>query len=96
MVMNTQLESELSYNCKKKTDKQSVKFALKIEPENQALKDLADYTHTNKRTVGVYTIADELKHNPFMRLHEKAVQDATGESAPIEVMARLREMKNKG
>ncbi|TIB75323.1 Metallo-hydrolase/oxidoreductase [Wallemia mellicola] len=74
----------------------NVKFALKIEPENQALKDLADYTHTNKRTVGVYTIADELKHNPFMRLHEKAVQDATGESAPIEVMARLREMKNKG
>ena len=60
------------------------------------MKDLADYTHTNKRTVGVYTIADELKHTPFMRLHEKAVQDATGESAPIEVMARLREMKNKG
>lgn len=74
----------------------SVKFALKIEPDNEALKKLAEFTSASKQTVGAYTIADELKHNPFMRVHEQSVQEATGETDAVKVMAKLREMKNKG
>jgi len=35
------------------------------------------------------------KHNVFMMLQDSAVQKFTGKSEPVDVMAALREMKNK-
>lgn len=40
-------------------------------------------------------IAQELQHNPFMRVEEKAVLMATGAGDGVDAMKRLREMKNK-
>ncbi|TIB31891.1 hypothetical protein E3P86_03261 [Wallemia ichthyophaga] len=47
----------------------NVKFALTVEPKNEALRKLAEDTAANSQTVGKYTIGDELAHNPFMRVH---------------------------
>ncbi|TIA83489.1 hypothetical protein E3P89_02097 [Wallemia ichthyophaga] len=73
----------------------NVKFALTVEPKNEALRKLAEDTAANSQTVGKYTIGDELAHNPFMRVHVSEVQEATGEKEGAKVMAKLREMKNK-
>lgn len=46
-------------------------------------------------TTGKSTIGDEKKWNVFMRLERPEAQKATGETDPVKVMAKLREMKNK-
>lgn len=39
-------------------------------------------------------IAQELQHNPFMRVNEDSVQSATGTKYGVDAMGKLREMKN--
>lgn len=39
-------------------------------------------------------IAQELMHNPFMRVNEETVREATRAGSGVEAMKRLREMKN--
>lgn len=39
-------------------------------------------------------IAQELEHNPFMRVDEEAVRSATGTGDGVAAMKQLREMKN--
>ena len=62
--------------------------------QNDAIKKLQDYTTEHKETQGKFTIGDEKKHNVFMRLEDPAIQKATGKTDPIDVMGKLREMKN--
>lgn len=62
---------------------------------NEALDRLAKYAAANEYTTGKFTIGDELEFNPFMRLQDPQVLRATGETEPVEVMRRLRELKNK-
>lgn len=39
-------------------------------------------------------IAQELEHNPFMRVDAQAVREATGSGDAVGAMKQLREMKN--
>lgn len=71
----------------------NVKFSQTIL-NNDAMKKLVDFTNKNECTTGKFTIGDELEFNPFMRLGDSAVKKATGATNPVEVMSRLREMKN--
>ncbi len=64
--------------------------------KSDALDSLIKYCDENEQTCGKFTIGDEKRHNPFMRLSDPAIQKATGETDPVGVMAKLREMKNKG
>ena len=73
--------------------KSNAKFASKVL-QNEALTKLTEFCETGKETCGVFTIGDELNHNPFMRLDDPSVLKATGKNEPVEVMAQLREMKN--
>ena len=41
-----------------------------------------------------WQITQELGHNPFMRVNEKAVRKSTGAKSGVDAMKRLREMKN--
>ncbi|KAF8003429.1 hypothetical protein HF325_002674 [Metschnikowia pulcherrima] len=75
--------------------KLNVKFSEKIL-QNSALSKLKLLAEENEFTAGKSTIGDELEFNPFMRLNDPQVLKATGETDPVEVMAKLREMKNKG
>lgn len=47
-------------------------------------------------TTGIYTIADEQKHNPFMMVSDPEVQRAVGGTDEVSTMAALREAKNRG
>ncbi|GFZ45244.1 Hydroxyacylglutathione hydrolase [Saitozyma sp. JCM 24511] len=74
--------------------KGSAAFGLKIEPDNQALQGLLAKAKTDSCTTGKSTIGDEKKWNVFMRLDTPEAKKATGETDPIKVIAKLRDMKN--
>lgn len=74
--------------------KGNVAFALHVDPNNEAIQALKAEIDKTGETTGKYTIADERKHNVFMRLTSEAVVSKTGVKTPIEAMGKLREMKN--
>lgn len=71
----------------------NVKFS-KTVLHNDAIARLEKYAAEHEYTTGAFTIGDELQFNPFMRLSDPQVLQATGESGSVDVMAKLREMKN--
>lgn len=73
--------------------KSNVKFALSVL-QNEALKRLQEAAESQRETQGKFTIGDEKQHNPFMRTSDPKIQEVTGKTDPVEVMAALRELKN--
>ncbi|KAI0818709.1 beta-lactamase-like protein [Irpex lacteus] len=73
--------------------KGNLAFAKSVEPENPAFEKL-DQLVAEGETTGKSTIADEKEWNPFIRLDQPAIQQATGKSGDSEVMNALRELKN--
>ncbi|RDW94637.1 putative hydroxyacylglutathione hydrolase [Coleophoma crateriformis] len=73
--------------------KANVKFGISVL-QSEAVKKLQAFAEDNKETQGKFTIGDEKKHNVFMRVDDPVLQKATGTTDPVEVMAKLREMKN--
>jgi hydroxyacylglutathione hydrolase len=76
--------------------KSNVKFLVKVDGGNSAIKALEKFADENKETQGKFTIGQEKKHNVFMRTSDEDMRKVTGKSDPNEVMAALREMKNAG
>ncbi|KAK3190614.1 Cytoplasmic glyoxalase II [Lecanicillium sp. MT-2017a] len=73
--------------------KANVKFAASVLQSDPVMK-LQSFAENNKVTTGKFTIGDERKHNVFMRVEDPEIQKVTGETEPVSVMAKLREMKN--
>ncbi|SPN98908.1 probable glyoxylase [Cephalotrichum gorgonifer] len=73
--------------------KSNVAFTLSVL-QNDAVRNLAAFTENNVESQGKFTIGDEKKHNAFMRVQDPEVQKATGVTDPVEVMDKLRNMKN--
>ena len=73
--------------------KGNVKFGITVS-QSDAVKKFQDFANNNKETQGKFTIGDEKQHNVFMRLDDPVVQKATGATDPVDVMGKLREMKN--
>ncbi|KAJ3301315.1 hypothetical protein HDV03_001036 [Kappamyces sp. JEL0829] len=73
----------------------NLKFAQQVEPYNEATKAKLQWSEQQQQTVPS-TIAQELLINPFMRVETKELQTHSGISDPIELLGRLREMKNRG
>ncbi|KAL8942196.1 MAG: hypothetical protein Q9216_001804 [Gyalolechia sp. 2 TL-2023] len=75
--------------------KQNVKFLTTIL-DTEPVKKLQAFAENNQQTQGKFTIGDEKasRYNVFMRVTDPAVQKATGETDPVDVMTKLREMKN--
>ncbi|RLV90418.1 hypothetical protein JA1_004568 [Spathaspora sp. JA1] len=73
--------------------KSNVKFS-KTVLNNDAIKELEKFANEHEFTTGEFTIADELKFNPFMMLSDKQVQSATGLTNPSDVITKLRDLKN--
>ncbi|KAL9624164.1 MAG: hypothetical protein Q9160_001686 [Pyrenula sp. 1 TL-2023] len=74
--------------------KSNAKFLVKVDGENKAIKELEKYANDNRETQGRFTIGDEKKHNVFMRVKEEEMKKATGEKGEVDVLGKLREMKN--
>jgi len=73
--------------------KSNAKFAISVL-QSEPIKKLQAFAQKNKETEGKYTIGDEKQHNVFMRVDDPLIQKATGKTNPIDVMGKLREMKN--
>eukprot|EP00742_Colponemidia_sp_Colp-10_P008099 GILJ01008743.1.p1 GENE.GILJ01008743.1~~GILJ01008743.1.p1 ORF type:complete len:271 (+),score=39.14 GILJ01008743.1:48-860(+) len=72
-------------------------FAVTVDSDNEALRDKlawAERQRTSNEPTVPSTVAEEMSYNPFMRVHERALQQATGKHDPIEVLAELRKMKD--
>ncbi|CDK29843.1 unnamed protein product [Kuraishia capsulata CBS 1993] len=74
--------------------KSNVKFSNTVL-QNPDLSKLTEKANSTEVLTGMYTIGDEKKFNPFMRLQDPQVIKATNSSTEVEAMARLRELKNK-
>lgn len=73
----------------------NVKFSKSVlGSNNKALNRLEEFCQENEITTGHFTIADEKKFNPFMRLNDSEVKKATDLDDPVAVMDELRYMKN--
>ncbi len=79
----------------------NARFALTIEPENQALQtrmiEIEALRSAGKPTIPT-TIAAELATNPFLRAHVPSIQERLGMtgSPTWQVFAEIRERKNRG
>lgn len=73
--------------------KQNAKFLVTVDKSSE-VERLRKFADENKQTQGKFTIGDEKKYNAFMRVETEDMQKATGEKGPVEVMKKLREMKN--
>jgi len=73
--------------------KGNVKFALSVIQDSET-KRLEALATDNKETQGKSTIGDEKKYNVFMRVNDPEIQKITGETDPVEVMGKLRAMKD--
>lgn len=92
--------------CGHEYTKANVAFSAAIlPPDEKAISTLVQdlkQGKNNGQTTGVYTIADEKSHNPFMRCRDSVVkskvEELQGEKVgdEVEVMRLLRELKNGG
>ncbi|KAK9477447.1 beta-lactamase-like protein [Lipomyces japonicus] len=71
----------------------NVKFA-KTVLVNEPLLELEKFVSQNEITTGIFTIGDEKKHNPFMLVQNNQIQQKLGLTDRVQVMAKLRELKN--
>ncbi|XP_030068183.1 hydroxyacylglutathione hydrolase-like protein isoform X3 [Microcaecilia unicolor] len=91
------LPKETKVFCGHECTVTNLKFALKVEPDNEAVKEKLTWAKARDDedlpTVPS-TLEDEFDYNPFMRITEESVQKFTGQTDPVEVMAALRTMKD--
>ena len=73
--------------------KSNVKFLVTVD-KSQPVLDLQSFAENNKETQGKFTIGDEKKHNVFMKVDSEEMRKVTGKTEPVDVMGKLREMKN--
>jgi len=73
--------------------KSNVRFGQSVD-DGIPVQKLVQFCEENKETQGKFTIGDEKRHNVFMRVEDPRIQQATGLTDPVGVMAKLREMKN--
>ena len=72
-------------------------FARHVDPGNEKVSEKLVWATTQQqqgRPTIPSTLEAELGYNPFLRVHERAIQQATGATDPVEVLARLRKMKD--
>ncbi|KAJ3358842.1 hypothetical protein GGF32_009938 [Allomyces javanicus] len=89
-----QLPHETKVYCGHEYTSSNLAFAQYVEPGNQEIARRIKWGQEHAVSVPG-TIGEELQTNPFMRTGELSVQQATGETDTVEVMGKLREMKNE-
>ena len=98
------LPTETKVYCAHEYTLSNLKFALSIEPDNEAIKQEINNSQSlrdeNRPTVPS-TIGQELRFNPFLRCHEDSVQQAANQatghktfSDPVRTFATIRQLKD--
>jgi len=77
----------------------NLQFSLKVEPDNKNAQEKLEWAKQaiakNEYTVPS-TVQEELNYNPFMRVQQKSIAEnlQMNNASPVEVMAKLRSMKD--
>ncbi|ELR14062.1 hydroxyacylglutathione hydrolase [Acanthamoeba castellanii str. Neff] len=98
-----QLPQDTQVWCGHEYTVKNLQFAQSVEKDNQELQAKLKWAEERRSQEPPLptipsTIHDELQCNPFMRVNRESVKRALGlatEADPIEVMAKLRHMKDK-
>ncbi|CAM2099894.1 unnamed protein product [Caretta caretta] len=75
----------------------NLKFALKVEPENEIVKKKlawAKLRDDEDLPTVPSTLQEEFDYNPFLRVSEESVQKFTGKTDPVDVLRALRTEKD--
>ncbi|CAM5142691.1 unnamed protein product [Eretmochelys imbricata] len=75
----------------------NLKFALKVEPENEIVKKKlawAKLRDDEDLPTVPSTLQEEFHYNPFLRVSEESVQKFTGKTDPVDVLRALRTEKD--
>ncbi|XP_057254128.1 hydroxyacylglutathione hydrolase-like protein isoform X1 [Pezoporus wallicus] len=91
------LPEETKVFCGHEYTVRNLKFALKVEPENEIVKKkLAWAKQRDDEDLPTVpsTLQEEFLYNPFLRVTEEAVQKFTGKTDPVEVLRTLRTEKD--
>lgn len=94
------LPPETVVYCAHEYTQANARFALTVDPENEALRERAraiDEARAAGRFTVPTTIAEELRTNPFLRAADPALQRALGleGASPVEVFAEARRRKDR-
>ena len=94
------LPSETRIYCSHEYSQSNGRFALTLEPDNQALQEKmrwVDQCRTNGLPTVPSTLAEELASNPFLRVDSPSVQKScAGEGNPaVKVFAAIRHLKDQ-
>jgi hydroxyacylglutathione hydrolase len=91
------LPPETRVYCGHEYTTSNARFALTVEPENEAARRLAERARAAREkgepTVPS-TIADEIAHNPFLRVGVAAVRAKYQKEDPVDVLAAMRAEKD--
>ncbi|RUS30462.1 beta-lactamase-like protein [Jimgerdemannia flammicorona] len=80
--------------CGHEYTRSNLRFAVSVDPHNEALHEKIKWAAENKVTVPG-TIGEEKHINPFLRVDVEEIKKATKKTEPVEVLGSLREMKNR-
>lgn len=72
---------------------ENVRFALTLEPDNAALKQMLHFVRTQKEFTPT-TLGQEKQCNPFLRVDQPAIRQSVGLSDPVAIFAELRRRKD--
>ncbi|PKY45007.1 hydroxyacylglutathione hydrolase [Rhizophagus irregularis] len=84
-----QLPRDTKVYCGHECALNNLQFANTIDPNNQYIRKQLAYSQMNQVTVPSI-LEDEFKYNPYLRLSEISIQQATNVTDPYEVMHVLR------
>lgn len=91
------LDASTQVYCGHEYTVKNLQFALTVEPDSQAAQRKIVWAQ-DERAAGRFTvpstIGDEGTFNPFMRCHEKTVQQYVNATDEVEVMRKLRNAKD--
>lgn len=79
--------------------KSNAAFSAAVLPNRPAIQALVRDLQSKRNqgiTTGLYTLAEEREHNPFMLVSDPEVQRVAKTSDPVSTMQYLREAKNAG
>ncbi|XP_053551218.1 hydroxyacylglutathione hydrolase-like protein [Bombina bombina] len=92
------LPKESKVFCGHEHTVRNLKFALKVEPDNEDVKKklawAKDRDDDDIPTVPS-SLEEEFLYNPFMRVKEESVKKFTGKTDPVDVMRALRKEKDE-
>lgn len=88
------LPSDTLVYCGHEYTQSNLRFAISVDPDNDAMQEKTKWAADNKSTVPS-TIGEEKRINPFLRVEEEQIKKVTGKTDPVEVLAELRQMKNR-